>query len=176
MLSQTDSQCSRWEQLHGYLKQQRNATIPISIAIYIDVLSPLGRLWLSFQQELHGPVKAIGRVQEFMWTMAKLKLLLDKSLDQDETIMTHYKNLMSKIKKKNYKGKIYYYQEIKLRSYQNVNVQNTFSDIISSISNCMSVCFASLEDSVLFENLVKLLDLKRGHQKKIVFNLIIQKL
>ena len=30
--------------------------------------------------------------------MAKLKLLLDKSLD--ETIMTHYKNLMSKMKKK----------------------------------------------------------------------------
>ena len=40
----------------------------------------------------------------------------------------------------------------------------------------MSVCFASLEDSVLFENLVKLLDLKCGHQKKIVFNLVIQKL
>ena len=131
---------------------------------------------MSFQQELHGPVKAIGRVQEFMWTMAKLKLLLDKSLDEDETIMTHYKNLMSKMKKKNYKGKIYYYQEIKLRSYQNVNVQNTFSDIISRISNCMSVCFASLEDSVLFENLVELLDLKCGHQKKIVFNLVIQKL
>ena len=40
----------------------------------------------------------------------------------------------------------------------------------------MSVCFASLEDPVLFENLVKLLDLKCGHQKKIVFNLVIQKL
>ena len=40
----------------------------------------------------------------------------------------------------------------------------------------MSVCFASLEDSVLFENLVKLLDLKCGHQKNIVFNLVIQKL
>ena len=40
----------------------------------------------------------------------------------------------------------------------------------------MSVCFASLEDSVLFENLVELLDLKCGHQKKIVFNLVIQKL
>ena len=40
----------------------------------------------------------------------------------------------------------------------------------------MSVCFASLEDSVLFENLVKLLDLKCGHQKKIAFNLVIQKL
>ena len=35
-----------------------------------------------------------------MWTTAKLKLLLDKSLDEDETIMTHYKNLMSKMKKK----------------------------------------------------------------------------
>ena len=40
----------------------------------------------------------------------------------------------------------------------------------------MSVCFASLEDSVLFENLVKLLDLKCGHQKKIVFNLVIENL
>ena len=32
--------------------------------------------------------------------MAKLKLSLDKSLDEDETIMTHYKNLMSKIEEK----------------------------------------------------------------------------
>ena len=32
--------------------------------------------------------------------MAKLKLLLDRSLDEDERIMSHYKNLMSEIENK----------------------------------------------------------------------------
>ena len=37
--------------------------------------------------------------------MAKLKLLLDKSLDEDETFIIHYKNLMSKIEEKTDEGK-----------------------------------------------------------------------
>ena len=92
--------------------------------------------------------------------MAKLKLLLDKSLDEDETFIIHYKNLMSKIEEKTDEGKTSYYQEIKSKNYQNVDVQNTYSDIVSSISNSMCKRFASLEDSVLFKNLVKLLGTK----------------
>ena len=116
-LSSTDSQQLRREQLCGYLKQWRKASIPISIAIYIDVLSPLQRYCLSFQQELHDPVKAVRRVQEFTWTMAKLKLLLDRSLDEDERIMSHYKNLMSEIEKKSGEDKIYYYQQCQVTSH-----------------------------------------------------------
>ena len=48
---------------------------------------------------------------------------------------------MSKIKEKTDKGQTYYYQEIKLKCYQNVDLQNTYFDIISSISNCMSEHF-----------------------------------
>ena len=107
--------------------------------------------------------------------MAKLKLLLDKSLDEDETFIIHYKNLMSKIEEKTDEGKTSYYQEIKSKNYQNVDVQNTYSDIVSSICNSMSKRFASLEDSVFLKIWLSYLAPKRGHQKKIVFNLVIQK-
>lgn len=50
--------------------------------------------------------------------------------------MTYYKSLMSKVKEKTYEGKTYY-QAIKLKCYHNVAIQNTCSDIISSLSNCM---------------------------------------
>ena len=80
--------------------------------------------------------------------------------------MTHYKNLMSKIEEKTDECKTYYFQEIKLKRYQNVDVQNTYSDIISSISNCMSERFVSLEDSVLSKNLFKYLDTKTWPSEK----------
>lgn len=51
--------------------------------------------------------------------------------------MTYYKSLISKVKEKTYEGKTYYYQAIKLKCYHNVAIQNTCSDIISSLSNCM---------------------------------------
>ena len=44
------------------------------MAIYLDLLSPLHRLSLGFQQELHDPVNAVHCIQEFTQTMAKLKL------------------------------------------------------------------------------------------------------
>ena len=55
-LSQTDSQALKRAELKGYLLKWKDASIPISLAIYLDVLSPLKRLSLSFQQELHDPV------------------------------------------------------------------------------------------------------------------------
>ena len=49
--------------------------------------------------------------------MAKLKLLSDRSLDEDERIMSDYKNLMSEIGKKSDEGKIYYYQQCQVTSH-----------------------------------------------------------
>ena len=49
--------------------------------------------------------------------MAKLKLLLYRSLDEDERIMSHYKNLMSEIEKKSGEDKIYYYQQCQVTSH-----------------------------------------------------------
>ena len=78
-LSQTDSQPKIRPQLIGFKKRWENASIPLSTSIYLDVLSFMHRLSLLFQKDLHDPVKAMRRVQEFTWTMAKIWYFLFQS-------------------------------------------------------------------------------------------------
>ena len=87
-LSSTDSQATRRAELRGYLLRWKDAVIPVHMAIYLDVLSPLRRLSLAFQQDIHNPVKAVRRVVEFTWTMSKLQLLIEGSLDTPGSLMT----------------------------------------------------------------------------------------
>ena len=99
-LSQTDSQALKRAELKGYLLKWKDASIPISLAIYLDVLSPLKRLSLSFQQELHDPVKGLRCIQDFSLTMVKLNLLVDESLENLDSIMTNLKKLFKDVEKK----------------------------------------------------------------------------
>ena len=99
-LSQTDSQALKRAELKGYLLKWKDASIPISLAIYLDVLSPLKRLSLSFQQELHDPVKGLRCIQDFNLTMVKLNLLVDESLENLDSIMTNLKKLFKDVEKK----------------------------------------------------------------------------
>ena len=61
-LSQTDSQPKRRAQLSGFLKRWKHALLPLSMSIYLDVLSPLRNMSLSFQKDRHDPVKAFHQV------------------------------------------------------------------------------------------------------------------
>ena len=54
------------------------------IAIFIDILSPMYRLSLSLQCDKHNPVKVTRRLNEFTWTMSKLRLITENSLDEDD--------------------------------------------------------------------------------------------
>ena len=54
-----------------------------SLAIHSDVLTPLKVISLGFQKEKHDPTKAVRCIKEFTWTIAKLQLLIDASLDCD---------------------------------------------------------------------------------------------
>ena len=112
-LSQTDSQALKRAELKGYLLKWKDASIPISLAIYLDVLSPLKRLSLSFQQELHDPVKAV--CCNFNVTMVKLKLLVDESLENSDSIMTNLKKSFQDVENKD---DSYFNQGIKLAWYE----------------------------------------------------------
>ena len=92
-LSQTDSQALKRAELKGYLLKWKDASIPISLAIHLDVL-------FSFQQELHDPVKGLRCIQDFNLTMVKLNLLVDESLENPESIMTNLKKLFKDVEKK----------------------------------------------------------------------------
>ena len=64
-LSQTNSQAQKRSELKGYYQRWTDASIPVHMAIYLDVLSPLRCLSLGFQRELHDTVKAVHCIQEF---------------------------------------------------------------------------------------------------------------
>ena len=100
-LSQTNSKAQKRSELKGYYQRQTDASTPVHMAIYLDVLSQLRLLRLGFQKELHDPVKAVRRIQEFTQAMAKLRLLIDKSYDSPETLLTNFNKLLSNIRERN---------------------------------------------------------------------------
>ena len=63
-LSETDSQREKRAELKGFVKRWKHASYPIHMALYLDILSPLRRLSLGFQQDRRDPVKAVRRIQE----------------------------------------------------------------------------------------------------------------
>ena len=53
-------------------------------------ITPLKVLSLGFQKEICDPVTAVRRITEFNWTMAKLKLFIDHSVEDNATRLTHF--------------------------------------------------------------------------------------
>ena len=101
-LTQTDSQAKRMSELQDFLRRWKQAKYIIHIAIYLDVLAPIRQFSLSFQQNQHNPVKAVKRIKDFTWTMAKLTLLIDQSLESNTDSLTFYfTNVYLQILKKN---------------------------------------------------------------------------
>ena len=64
----------------------KNASLPINMTIYLDILLPLRQLSLSMQTENHDPVKHLPKVQEFTRTMTKLKSYVDDSDDNERIV------------------------------------------------------------------------------------------
>ena len=59
--------------------------------MYLDTLAPLQDSSLGLQAEKHDPVQHVCCIQEFAWTIAKLKIDTDNTLDDDDEHITHYK-------------------------------------------------------------------------------------
>ena len=97
-LAQTDSQALKKAELVGWPKKWMDAKYPIHLAIYLDVLTPLNVLSLGFQNEKHDPVSKIRRITKFNWSMAKFKILIDQSLDDNSQRLTHYTKLLKDMK------------------------------------------------------------------------------
>ena len=93
-LVQTYSQPLKPTELTGYVNKWKHATYPKYMTLYLDILAPSRRLSLAYQQDVHDHVKAIRRIQEFTWTMAKLQMLIDESLEKPESILTQFNKLL----------------------------------------------------------------------------------
>ena len=114
-LAQTDSQSLKRVELEGYTKKWMNAKYPIHLAIYLNVKTPLKVLSLGFQKEIHDPVTAVRHITEFNWTMAKLKLLIDHSLEDNATRLTHFTKFLKEKSINEYSEHVY--QDVILKNF-----------------------------------------------------------
>ena len=69
------------------------------IAIFVDMLSPMCQLSLSLKCDKHNPVKITRGLNEFTWTMSKLHLIIENSVDEDDNgqVKTCFKTFCLKV-------------------------------------------------------------------------------
>ena len=164
-LANNDSQIEKRDQIRGYLNKWENGKYPISMAVYLDVLSVLTRMSLSEQKEQHDPVKAVRRIQEFRWTMVKLHGHVRDALDNDElsqaekSRLTYYNKFRSEVTFEMDEN-AYVYQGRKLKNFEasERTVSTIYQSTIAALSDAVSSRFESLSTCPVFKNLVDILD------------------
>ena len=154
-LANTDSQALKRAEIAGEVKSKKNGKFLIHLAIYLDVLTPLKVIGLGFQKEKHDPTEAVRRIKEFTWTMTKLQLLIDASLDSDNGgRLTHLTKLFKEVDENNM------YQEVKLVNFKihKKSASASYKEIITKLAEKMEDRFKVVSTSPIFENLILVLD------------------
>ena len=159
-LSQTDAQALKRSELEGHSKKWKHVMYPMYMAIYLDTLSPIRRISLVMQQELHNLVKVIKRIQEFNWIMMKLVIVLDEALNEG-TVLTHYNKFLDSVD-----DKIFYtdgkptYQGIQLNRYKRTKklIQNHYLLTVTNICNNVQKRFKNILDSPVFKHIKTFVD------------------
>ena len=164
-LANNDSQAEKRDQIRGYLNKWEHGKYPISMAVYLDVLSILNRMSLSEQKEQHDPVKAVRRIQEFKWSMVKLHGHVREALDHDKlneaekSRLTYYNKFRSEVTFET-DDNSYVYQGRKLKNFEasEHTVRDIYRSTITALSDAVSSRFESLPICPVFKNLVDILD------------------
>ena len=158
-LAQTDSQSLKRAKLEGYAKKwMNNAKYPILLAIYLDVRTPLKVLSLGFQKEIYDLVSAVRHVTEFNWTMAKLKLLIDHSLEDNATRLTHFTKFLKE--KSINENSEHVYQDVILKNFVSATESVTCSceKIITHLALSTQERFQDFVNSPALTSIVLILD------------------
>ena len=95
-LSQTDSQALKWAESEGLAKKWVQGKYSMHLAMFLDILRPIKALSLSTQQEVHDPVNT-KRINEFLWTMTKLKLLISNCVDEHRKQLTNFMKFLKEV-------------------------------------------------------------------------------
>ena len=128
---------------------------------------------LGCQKEVHNPVVAIRQIREFNWTMVKLHMLIDSSLEGDNGgRLTHLTKLFKETKQTD-EGHLY--QDIKLLNIEihEQSVGTACKEIITKLAVTMEDIFQSLFKSQIFENLIQIVDMSSWPSKKTFYQLIV---
>ena len=158
-LAHTDLQPKKREEIKGFVNKWKDAGYLMHILIFIDILSLMHRLSLSLQRDKHNPVKKMRHLNEFTWTMSKLCLLFENSLDNDGDgqVKKCFKTFCSKVEND---GSKFFYQGIKLSKYELTiePAKTVYTSAILTICTKVEQRFSSFTESVTFSNIPLLLD------------------
>ena len=126
---------------------------------------------LSERKDLHDPVKAVNRIQDFNWTMAKLQMYIDDALDEkqmeetERSRLTHYNKFRSEVTS-NDSGYIYQGRTLKAFEASEGTVRKLYKETISSLSTSIMGRFENLATCPVFKNLVQILNCAKWPKKK----------
>ena len=157
-LAQTNSQSLKKAENEGFAKKWQYAKFPLHLAIYLDVLTPLKVLSVSMQKEEHDPVTILRRIQEFSWTMTKLKTLIANSLDGRSTRFTNYTKFIQDESEDDDGNKVY--QNIQLKEFQSSRraLEGSLGEMVAKICRSVEERIGDLRVSPVYKHLVSILD------------------
>ena len=158
-LSYTDSHALKCSQILSAIKIWHHAMYPMYMAVYLDILSPICRISLTTQQEIHDPVKIIKQIKAYKWTIAKLVILLEQAME-NASILTNFKKFLNSITV-NEEGK-HLYQNVHLNLYNCTfnAIKTHYKEPVSRICSSVEKCFAGIQKSPILKNIDVLLDTK----------------
>ena len=99
-LTQTDSQALKQE-ICGLVKKKKNVNFTIKIVIYLHVWQLSNVLQYSYSKRCIIQLNVIQLITEFTWIMGKIKCFIDESFILENSNITHFTLLMSKIRVSN---------------------------------------------------------------------------
>ena len=79
-------------QIKGWLNLQKEAKLPVNLSVYLDILAPLRNLSLGLQAKKQDTVQQVYYIQKFAGTMAKLQIVIETMLDDDDDDGEHITN------------------------------------------------------------------------------------
>ena len=99
-LTQTDSQALKQE-ICGLVKKKKNVNFTIKIVIYLHVWQLSTVLQYPYSKRCIIQLNVIQLITEFTWIMGKIKCFIDESFILENSNITHFTLLMSKIRVSN---------------------------------------------------------------------------
>ena len=115
-LSQADSQALEQAEIEALAIKWLQWQYPMHLAMFLNLLTPTQVLSLTTWQEVQDPVNTIKKINEFSWTMAKLKILTGNSHDESSKQLISFTKFLKEITLLD-SGE-YKYQGVTLQNYQ----------------------------------------------------------
>ena len=122
------------------------------------MLTPLKVLSISMQKDGHDPVFMLRRMHKFTWTMSKLQILVQNSIDGTSNHLTNYTKFLQNVTE-NDDGDMMY-QNIKLKEFENSkrSIETSFTEIVTNICHAVEDRFGELKSNPVYNHLVTILD------------------